>query len=1099
MNVDKLMRGLDRLDHHERLASLIEQGRALSSAEANAWIEALAGGDVQRRRLALHLAHLRRELAPAWAAVDDPSLSVRSFAAKLIGRYADTIASELLDRLDAASLATLLRELCRRGRASVAEGLVEGLLARERVAEAAVLLPVCRPAWIVEHLDRAAWPELVWLRLARYRPELVIDRITAMFAASPDRPDLVWRRFGYPVWARLARERPQAVMAWLDRHADAESLPNELILALPELAGVDPGWVVGTLGRRVAWVARVGLPKRLARQIREVDDDTLAPLCRGLARLAPAQLGSLLAQLPYPRRGSAFELATASLETARIEWPTSLLAILPTPLRDREAARMLTLARAQTDAAWRRELLGLREIGAVRELLEREGRAAQATDRAQAHEALIRSTARSRAGMPETLAWLGRLRNEQDPVRQVVLAALAGVPGHRFDDPAALDLVIAPLFDARDTSHLTRNYAAQIAHRLMTTHATTPSSAMFGYALSVLERLAGQSGTPALPRLDRNLPRGAELAIVAALLPWIEAAKQRQQDHHVFALWNALGKRAWQVPALAKLLADMIWHGHKANAAWTAQLWIADPATRDERVRELVKRDRSALYIHAVFVHCHRRRQTLLVDRLTDKPPRGRFHDGKVAIVPSVSGGFERWPTPLQQQYVDLIGKAEAAPKQFSQHRAALVALRARVPITRAEDLADALASSDVPVQEAALAGLVWLDDPRPALAILLEHLDGDRARVAMYAMPRLARLLPRDRFVDALAELLARPKLKVTVHKEIVRLLGQLATPRSLALLRGVWAQPLHRDVRIATLHAARSLLGHAEAWVLLGEAARDPDEDLARALVEVPMVTVAQAHRARYLAVMVEVADHASPIARASLFAGLLQGWASVDPVAVATLAARVITRLDPHDPWRLAARVMAEGGRSSVTHETIVSAIQTLIAASERDVAPAGERDRMAHQRLLGATESLMGDRHPTSFALLERLADALATNPHTWTIAAGLRLAATANPALARVCVELLDHSPTPRQRIAVEQAARAAALVDARDWSSEDALAQVETLEQRGAGLVAVAMLASFGPRWGWGAAWTKVLARLREHPSDVDVRLAARGLWIATS
>jgi hypothetical protein len=109
--------------------------------------------------------------------------------------------------------------------------------------------------------------------------------------------------------------------------------------------------------------------------------------------------------------------------------------------------------------------------------------------------------------------------------------------------------------------------------------------------------------------------------------------------------------------------------------------------------------------------------------------------------------------------------------------------MRARVPITTVSDLADALAASDIAVQEAALGALVWVDAPEPALPILLEHLDGDRARVAMYAMPRLARLLPRARMVDALAELLARPQIKVTVHKEALRLLGMLATPRAIEL----------------------------------------------------------------------------------------------------------------------------------------------------------------------------------------------------------------------------------------------------------------------------------------------------------------------------
>jgi hypothetical protein len=1096
MTVDKLIRRLDRLDHHERLAALIEHGRGLSAPEAEALSRALFEGDVHRRQLGLQLAQMRRFTALAWQALDDRSLSVRSLGAKLVGRDAAEIPAEVLDRLDAATLSVLLAEVARGGRAEIAEVLVEGLIARERLAEAAYLLPVCRVETIAARLDAVAWPETLWIRLAKYRPRLLIARIDRLFAAELDRPDLVWRRFDTIVWARLARCEPASVAGWIDRHADAESLPTSLLAALRPLVRWSPAWMVGVLASRIAWVAQWGLPAGLAARASRVDDATLAPLCRGLARTAPIMLGQLLARMPYPRRGIAFEAAIEPLETARIEWPSQLLAVLPTAVREREAARMLGLRRAQTDATWRRELLGLRSIALARPELEREGQSAQATDRAEAHAALVRSTARSREGMPETLAWLApKIRNEQDPVRLAVLGALAEVPGHRFEDPAALDAVIAPIFDARDTSWATRQQAARIAHRAMIARATEPTSPMFAFGIRILERLAGQGGTPDLPRLDRNLPRGAELAIVEALLPWIEAARKRDLDHHVFRLWHSLDKRAWKVPALNKLIADMIWHADKKNASFVAGLWLQDPATRDERVRELVKRDRSALYMWPVFNHCHRRRQTLLVERFTDKAPRGRFHDGKVVYIPGVQTGFQRWTSALQRQYVDLIRKAEAEPKHFSQTRAGLIAMRARVPITSVADLTDALASTEIAVQEAALGAMVWTDDPAPALPILLEHLDGDRARVAMYAMPRLARLIPRERFVDALAELLARPKLKVTVHKEALRLLGQLATPRAIGLLRETWTKPLHRDVRIATLHAARSVPSQPEAWTILAEAARDPSEDLARAVVEVPLGNIAQAHRAKYFEVMAAVADHPGPIARKALFGALNQGWSLASPLAAVELAARVIARMDLLDPWRAAAMVMAGGTRSSAAHPILEQLIVGLVAAADREVAPAGERDRMAHQRLVGVIETIAVDRHPTSAALFERLATTLLTTPHWWGAGAQLRIAATPNEQVGSVCVELSALAPTPRMSKVIEDAARAAAALAARDWSANEAQQVLADLREAGAGVLAVAMLAIFGPRWGWSSEWTAELGELRDD-SDLDVQIAARSVFL---
>lgn len=1095
MTADALMTTLDRLDHRERLAALIAHGRSLATEQVETLCAALMQGDVHRRRLGLQLAQLRGLLGVIERALDDGSISVRSFAAKLFGREATTIPIDVIDRLDAASLQVLLREIIRRRRAAIAERLLEGLLARERVREAVSLLPICGAEAISSWLDTHAWPDTVWMRLAKHRPELLIARIERLFGEG--RPDLVWRRFDAGVWAKLGEREPAIVAGWIDRHADPESLPVQLRAALPHLVRWSPSWMVGALARRIAWVAaQHALPVGLARRAREVDDGLLAPLCRGLARTAPHLLAQLLARMPYPRRAIAFANAIEPLDTARIEWPTILLAVLPTAEREREATRMLGLVRARTDASWRRELLGLRDIEHARAELEREGRAAQATDRAEAHMALIRSTMRSRGGMAETLAWLrARVRNEQDPVRLSVLTALAEVPGHRFENPVALDDVIAPIFDARDTSYATRGRAAQIAHRLMIARAREPRSPMFALGLSILERLAGQAGTPDLPRLDRNLPRGAELAIVEALLPWVQAASQRQQDHHVYGVWTALGKRAWRVPALAELLERTLWHGHKNNVAWTAELWLQDPRTRDQRVRALVERDRSAFYLGRVVQHCHRRRQTLLAERFTSKAPRGRFHDGKIVVIPIFVDGFQRWPSALQRQYVALLEHAEAEPKRFSQTRAGLIACRARVPVVGVANLAGALASTDVSTQEAALGALVHVDDPAPALPILLDHLDGDRARVAMYAMPRLARLLPGDRMVSALADLLARPKLKITVHKEALRLLGQLATPRAIELVRAAWREPLHRDVRIAAMHAARSLLGHAEAWTILGDAATDPDPDIARALVEVPLATVSDVYRPRYLGAMLAVADHPSTSARAALFDALASGWSIAGPREAVELAARVIARLDPLDPWRVAAQVLTVGMRSSSTHSSIQGLVAELVMAAERDVAPAGERDRIAHQRLVGVIDALLGDRHPLALALLERLAGDLLAQPHAWELGAKLELAAATNERVGAVGAELFHAAPTAGLRRAVEVAVRWAALLQPRDWQPNDAAQALADLREGEASLLAVLMLAVFGPRWGWGPQWVAELAELREH-TDLDVRLAARAVWM---
>lgn len=1103
MSIDKLIKGLERLDYSERVAALVAHCRALGEQDAVQLCRELLSGDVTRRRLGLHLARLRGEQEVLTRALDDRSLSVRTLAAKWIGRHSTPIDPSLLDRLDAVSFGVLREQVLRHVRRDVAEVLVTALLARERIGDAAPLLAICSDDAVNRWLDVVAWPDSILPRLAKYRSALLVPRLEREFAS--ERGDVVWQRHSVSMWAALAKREPATVARWVDAYADADSLPSGVVIGFRHLARWSPTWAVQALTARGAWVAQRGLPAGVARRVRNVDDEILARLGRALVHAAPLLLAELLSNLPYARRTALFTAATEQVELERVEWPPALLAVLPHALREREAARMLSLVRAQTDGSWRRQLLGFRDIATARAALELEGRGAQATERAEAHAALARSSARSRSGMTATLTWLGgRLKNEQDPVRLAVLSALAEVPSRSFDDAVALDAVLAPIFEARDTSYGTRAQAAKIAHQLMIGRATEPGSALFVLGLSVLERLAGQAGTPDLPRLDRNLPRGAERPIVDALLPWVEAAQKRRQEHHVYRLWAALGKRAWRVPALARILEQMLWNGQRNNVAWTARLLLEDPATRDERVRAMVARDTSALYVPAVLEHCHRRRQSLLIERFSTKAPKGRFHDGKVVVVPAFSTGFQRWTTELQHRYVALLRAAEEEPKRFSQTRAQLIALRAGVPVTRLADLASVLESSDVTTQEAALGALTRLDDAAPALPVLLQHMDSDRARVAMYAMPRLARLVTRDRMVDALAELLARPQLKVTVHKEVLRTLGQLGTPAACALVRSSWSKPLHRDVRIAAMHAARSLLHQAEAWNILEQASRDPDADVSRALVEVVAANVAQSHRERYLVTMMPLAEHPSPVVRAALFSALEGGWALVAPSRALQLSARVLDRLDPTDPWPRAAKLLAWGTRSAADHELIERTLLSLADAADRDVAPAGDADRLAHRQLVALVTEIAALRHPVTYSFCERSAPSLLARTEWWSQGVRLLLAAAPNARLGASVVQALASAPTAASCRVVVEVARAEAIRGQRDWQLDEALNVLGELRSSSVAAsangqtdsVAVALLAVFGPRWGWGSQWLAALAALRQH-DDVDVRLAARELWLA--
>jgi len=1095
MTTDDLVERLDGLDHNERIQALISHARSLDPDQRKALLNDLSLGDTHRRWLRIQAAGHSGDIDSIWQDLKDPSVMIRFSAAAFIGRFAPEIPVSVLDDADSATLQVLFYRLMRRQNAQISEPLVQALIAHDRLGEATSLICSCSDEFILARLKSVAWPEHAWTKLAKNRSHLFVQKLEAEFPIS-DRAEVIWQRYSSEVWSLLCKHQPAVVCDWVDRYSDADSLPSSLNAGLPALLRHDATRVVKWFAQRGPWFSKQRFPQGLSRVARSVDLETLCALGDGLIVENPDHFEKLICRLPYSMRASLFESATRELSTEQIEWSVGLLATLPRHLRDREALRMLGLPRANTYGMWRRTLLGMRDIESVREALKVEASSAQAEDRGSAHAALVRATFGSGKGVDETLTWLARTRNEQDPVRGAFLAALAEVPGHYFQNPEALDAVISPSFEARDVSYATRASILRIAQRVMTSQAIAPRGPMFLFAISLLERLAGAQGTPDFPALYPNLPKGAESAIYLALKPWIQAAQSRQQAQHVFALWRALGKRAWNIDEFGKLIEDAIWSGNKNHASMAANCWLEDPSNRDQRIVGMVKRDVSALYLQPVLKHCHLRRQTLLDKRFSDRPPKGRFHDGKVTFIPYFSSGFWRWPTELQRLYVDQIRSAEVEGKQYSATRASLIQRRARVPISTVSDFSAELASGDVVIQEAALGAIVWTDSPASALPILLQNLEGDRARVAMYAMPRLARLTLRSDFVKALAALLEADHLKVTVHKEVLRLLGQAGSAEAVVLLEREWGKNLHRDVRIAALHAARSLLAQPIAWEILGDGAQSGSASVAKAVVQVPVFTVASRYRRRYLDLMMASADHQDPEVRGAFFGALRSGWGLVDLPMSVDVAARVIARLDEVDPWRLALGMLSEAGRSVSEHPQVLALIEELLLMAQ-DATPAGVRDQIARQRLVAVLSTVEEGRHPNQLVLMKEVATCLRADRDWWGQGAEIGISGAENSEVADAMIELVVALPTALSLVHLVDAGRCAADLSSRSWTVEEAQVVIGELcsHSPAARVVAVAMLAIFAGKFGWGEFWIEHIGTLRDD-DDLDVRTAARSVWI---
>jgi hypothetical protein len=149
---------------------------------------------------------------------------------------------------------------------------------------------------------------------------------------------------------------------------------------------------------------------------------------------------------------------------------------------------------------------------------------------------------------------------------------------------------------------------------------------------------------------------------------------------------------------------------------------------------------------------------------------------------------------------------------------------------------------------------------------VLLEALDDDRARVAIYALRKALVAMPEPHALDLLARV---RRDKVTVAKEVVRLVGEFPSDRAFALLAEIEAGGPHRDVRAALLRAVWSHLDRPQAWEMIDRAVRAGDPALMYSVVRIPADRLGPPARERLAALLAGLLDHADATVRVEVLA--------------------------------------------------------------------------------------------------------------------------------------------------------------------------------------------------------------------------------------
>ena len=576
--------------HVGRIERMLALGRAArEDPAALALVDDLAAGDVYERRLALTAQHTLRDGRRLLPFTEDQAASLRNLAFTLVPAVCDD--NQALEALKVAYTLRrergLLRALARRRRRPVIDRYLDWLAGQPGLHDFADLVPWCTVDGVRRHLDRAlARPsQIFWDRMARSAPgplgEVLCDRLRAV----PGEPDPVTRQLIEKHTRAIAEGAPAVALELVELLVTRRIFSQIQVLVVT--GRTCPSETLALLLRRDlriggapfrASAARLA-PDELARAVRRdpnllggaeplidaLRDDQRAAVVDAwcdVLREHPTWGFPLLDRIADPaRRIQAWERWSVAARGADGVIALARVELLPPDLREREARRHLDEVIA----------LGTRPLDRIvyARYLPWDDAAAAVKAFLGFPEGNVRGVAlttmlaipglrpKERDLPDKALALVTARKNEQDPVRGVMLRALVAWPRDvwRPEHAPVIFKILRDALDAGDLSHGTAQAAEAL---LVRTFRLAPQEAAKWLGTFLKER-----GNIYDPRLGAHLSDDEVRACAPQLLDIAKIWRKQERSHHVMQLAESLGERLVLVPGYDALLVE-----HAREVRW---------------------------------------------------------------------------------------------------------------------------------------------------------------------------------------------------------------------------------------------------------------------------------------------------------------------------------------------------------------------------------------------------------------------------------------------------------------------------------------------------------------------------------------------------
>lgn len=300
----------------------------------------------------------------------------------------------------------------------------------------------------------------------------------------------------------------------------------------------------------------------------------------------------------------------------------------------------------------------------------------------------------------------------------------------------------------------------------------------------------------------------------------------------------------------------------------TSLLMILE-AQRKERFQALVPKllssDPTYIFAAPISRYLDRERQDLLPAYTGEKSFQGKFEAfSKDWVFPEQRWAYT-WPPLAQERMAKRLDTVSAEEERPIPEVRRYLSRRVLLPYASSAGVEAFANDKRSAVKETTIRALSRLDAGQ-AIPTLLECLADDRARFAIYGFRKAIVELPAVAALDLLRK---TPLQKVTVAKELMRLLGEMRSEEAFQYLLSLSDPKLHRDVRVAQLRSLWEHLERPEPWAVFEQAVADPDWILAAKVAELPLGRLSAASEKKMCALMAKLLQRPEPEARVELFA--------------------------------------------------------------------------------------------------------------------------------------------------------------------------------------------------------------------------------------